>query len=129
MGASDGPDFRALFEHAPGLYLVLDPGLVIVAVTDAYAAATMTARDAIVGQHMFDIFPDNPDDPATEGVRNLRASLERVVRDNVVDVMPVQKYDIRRPDGASSNDSGARRTRPSAPPTASCVTSSTASRT
>ena len=99
MGASDRPDFRALFENAPGLYLVLDPGLVIVAVTDAYAAATMTARDAIVGQHLFDVFPDNPDDPSTEGVRNLRASLERVVRDNVVDVMPVQKYDIRRPDG------------------------------
>ena len=57
MATSDGPDYRALFEHAPGLYLVLDPGLVIVAVTDAYAAATMTERDAIVGQHIFDIFP------------------------------------------------------------------------
>ena len=100
MATSDGPDYRALFERAPGLYLVLDPGLVIVAVTDAYAAATMTERDTIVGQHIFDVFPDNPDDPATEGVRNLRASLERVVRDNVIDVMPVQKYDIRRPDGS-----------------------------
>jgi signal transduction histidine kinase/CheY-like chemotaxis protein len=99
LATPSAPDFRSLFESAPGLYLVLDPGLVIVAVTDAYAAATMTARDQIVGRHIFDVFPDNPDDPATEGVRNLRASLERVGRDRVTDLMPVQKYDIRRPDG------------------------------
>ena len=92
-------DFRILFERAPGLYLVLDPSLVIAAVSDAYAAATMTARDTIVGQHLFTVFPDNPDDPGAEGVANLRASLERVCREHVQDVMPVQRYDIRRPDG------------------------------
>src|SRR5690348_9143643 len=92
-------DFRALFEGAPGLYLVLDPDLNIIAVSDAYAKATMTERDALVGQHLFIAFPDNPDDPSAEGVANLRASLERVRRDRVVDVMPVQKYDIRCPDG------------------------------
>ncbi len=92
-------DFRALFEGAPGLYLALDPGLEIVAVSDAYAKATMTERGALVGQHLFIAFPDNPDDPAAEGVANLRASLERVCRDRVIDVMPVQKYDIRCPDG------------------------------
>ena len=91
-------DFHALFEGAPGLYLVLDPDLMIVALTDAYAAATMTERSAIVGRHIFDVFPDNPDDPAAEGVANLRASLERVIRDRVRDVMPVQKHDIQRPD-------------------------------
>ena len=37
-------DFRRLFESVPGLYLVLDPDLTIVAVSDAYLAATMTAR-------------------------------------------------------------------------------------
>ena len=35
------------------------------------------------------------DDPDAEGVRNLRASLERVCRDLVEDAMPIQKYDIR----------------------------------
>jgi hypothetical protein len=91
-------DFRALFEAVPGLYLVLRPDLRIAAVSDAYLRATMTARDEIVGRDIFDVFPDNPDDPATEGVRNLRASLERVRARLVVDAMPVQKYDIRRPD-------------------------------
>jgi hypothetical protein len=95
----ESPDYRALFEGAPGLYLVLDPNLTIVAVTDAYAEATMTERTAIIGRDIFEVFPDNPEDPAAEGVANLRASLQRVIRDRVKDVMPVQKYDIRRPDG------------------------------
>ncbi|WP_062985310.1 ATP-binding protein [Nocardia anaemiae] len=93
-------DFRAVFESAPGLYLVLDTDLCIVAVTDAYAAATMTERQHILGKNIFKAFPDNPDDPTAEGARNLRASLERVLRDQVTDAMPVQRYDVRRPDGA-----------------------------
>ncbi|MFF0488443.1 ATP-binding protein [Nocardia sp. NPDC004068] len=92
-------DFRMLFEASPALYLVLRPDLRIAAVSDAYARATMTARDEIVGRHVFDVFPDNPDDSAAAGVRNLRASLDRVVRERIADSMPVQRYDIRRPDG------------------------------
>jgi signal transduction histidine kinase/CheY-like chemotaxis protein len=95
--APDAPNFRALFEGAPGLYLVLDPDFRIVAASDAYLAATMTKRDEILGRGIFDVFPDNPDDPAATGVHNLRASLERVRRERVPDTMAVQKYDIRRP--------------------------------
>ena len=90
-------DFRFLFESAPGLYLVLDPELVIVAVSDAYLRATMTRREDILGRGLFEVFPDNPDDPDATGVGNLRASLDRVRRDRVPDAMAVQKYDIRRP--------------------------------
>ena len=92
------PDFRALFEAAPGLYLVLDPGLRVVAASGAYLRATMTDRDAILGRRLFDVFPDNPADPESAGVRNLSASLTRVIRDGVTDAMPVQRYDIRRPE-------------------------------
>jgi signal transduction histidine kinase/CheY-like chemotaxis protein len=76
---------------------VLDPDLRIVAVSDAYVAATMIRRDDVLGRGIFDVFPDNPDDPAATGVGNLRASLERVRRTGRVDTMAVQKYDIRRP--------------------------------
>ena len=91
------PDFRSLFESAPGLYLVLSPTLTIVAVSDAYLSATMTTRESILGRHVFEVFPDNPDDPHADGVRNLRASLERVLKNRVQDAMAVQKYDIQRP--------------------------------
>jgi PAS domain S-box-containing protein len=91
-------DFRALFESAPGLYLVLTPDLTIVAVSDAYARATMTRREEIVGRRLFDVFPDNPDDPGATGTANLRASLDRVLHDRTPDSMALQKYDIRRPE-------------------------------
>jgi len=88
-------DFQRLFESAPGLYLVLTPELRIVAVSNAYLAATHTQREQILGRDLFDVFPDNPDDPGATGVSNLRASLGRVLRDRAPDVMAVQKYDIR----------------------------------
>jgi signal transduction histidine kinase/CheY-like chemotaxis protein len=92
------PDFRLLFESAPGLYLVLTPDLTIVAVSDAYARATMTKREEILGRGLFEVFPDNPNDPAATGVRNLKTSLQRVVQNQAPDAMAVQKYDIRRPE-------------------------------
>ena len=91
-------DFRALFESAPGCYLVLDSELVIVAVSDAYLQATMTRREDILGRGLFEVFPDNPDDPEATGVGNLRASLDRARHHLVPDTMAVQQYDIRRPD-------------------------------
>src|SRR5437588_1146799 len=96
--SSPTPDFQALFQSAPGLYLVLTPDLNIVAVSDAYLRATMTKREEILGRGSFDVFPDNPDDPSATGVRNLRTSLRRVIQDKSPDTMAVQKYDIRKPE-------------------------------
>jgi PAS domain S-box-containing protein len=91
------PDFRVLFESAPGLYLVLTPDLKIVAASDAYLRATMTKRAEVLGRSLFEVFPDNPDDPHATGVRNLSVSLERVLRNKAPDALAVQRYDIRRP--------------------------------
>lgn len=91
------PDFETLFEAVPGLYLGLTPDFTIVAVSSAYLLATMTKREEILGRGLFEVFPDNPDDPAASGTRNLRTSLERVRQHKTADTMAVQKYDIRRP--------------------------------
>ena len=61
-------DFRALFESAPGPYLVLTPEFEIVGVSDAYLVATMTSRPALLHRQMFEMFPDNPADPNADGV-------------------------------------------------------------
>jgi PAS domain S-box-containing protein len=58
----------------------------------------MTNRDDILGKGVFEVLPDNPDDPGATGVRNLRASLRRVLTEKCPDTMAVQKYDIRRPE-------------------------------
>jgi len=72
------PDFRLLFEGAPGRYLVLTPDLKIVAVSEAYLRATRTQRAAIIGRDLFEAFPDDPD-------ASLHASLDRVREQRVAD--------------------------------------------
>ncbi|GLH69604.1 hypothetical protein GETHPA_11370 [Geothrix rubra] len=91
------PDFKLLFESVPGLYLVVDPDLAIRAVSEAYLEATFTRREEILGRNLFEVFPDNPEDPDATGVANLRASLQRVLASGRSDAMAVQKYDIQRP--------------------------------
>jgi signal transduction histidine kinase len=92
-------DIRSLFDSLPGLFLVLTPDYNVVTGSDAYFASTMIKREEVVGRNMFDIFPDNPDDPGTTGSANVRASLDRVRRTGQADTMAIQKYDVRRPDG------------------------------
>lgn len=91
-------DFRSVFEASPALHLLLNRDLIIVAVTEAYLNATMTKREQIIGKHIFNIFPDNPDDATATGVRNLHASLNRVLEGKRPDTMPLQKYDVQRPE-------------------------------
>jgi PAS domain S-box-containing protein len=92
------PDFHAIFDAAPGNYLLLSPEFTIVGVNQCYLTATKTRREDIVGRGLFEVFPDNPEDPSADGVRNLRASLQRVLATRRPDRMPVQHYDIRRPE-------------------------------
>lgn len=91
-------DFKRLFEHIPGLYLILSYDLLIIAVSDSYLKATMTKREEIIGRDLFDVFPDNPNDLQADGVSNLLASLNFVRNNKRIHKMAIQKYDIRRPD-------------------------------
>lgn len=79
-------------EDAP--YLVVDTDLRILAVNSAYQAATDHPSEALVGELLFEAFPDNPADPLADGVDALSASLESVFRDQRRDYMGVQQYDI-----------------------------------
>ncbi len=93
-------NYQSLFESAPGLYLILDPALHILTASEAYLNATMTQLPVIRGRYIFDVFPDNPDDPGATGESNLHASLKNVLASGELHTMAVQKYDIRRPDGS-----------------------------
>ncbi|WP_042381131.1 SpoIIE family protein phosphatase [Streptacidiphilus melanogenes] len=87
-------DHAALFAATPSPYLVLGPDLVIAEVNQAYLDATRRSREDLVGKHVFEAFPDNPADPDADGVRNLGASLHRVLLSREPDTMALQKYDI-----------------------------------
>lgn len=90
--------FAAAFQATPAALLVLRalPTFEIAAVSDAYLDATMTRRDEIVGRPLFDVFPDNPADPAGSGASHLRASFARVLATRATERMGVQRHDIPR---------------------------------
>ena len=93
-------DFHALFNAAPTPLLVVGPpDWTILAANEARLEVTGTTRQDTIGRRLFDVFPDDPDDPEADGVRNLTASLERVVATGAADVMPVQRYAVRDANG------------------------------
>ena len=96
-------DLAVVFAALPGVDLVLAPDApryTMLAATDARLAATMTTREGTLGRPLFEVFPDaNPANDAASGVGNLRASLDTVLRTRAPHRMPVQRYDLQRPDG------------------------------
>jgi len=93
-------DFQALFDASPTPFIVVaPPNWTIVAANDARLRVTNTTREQQIGRPLFEIFPDDPDDPQADGVRNLTASLERVVATKAPDTMAVQRYAVRDLDG------------------------------
>lgn len=89
-------DFQVLFAASPNPYVVLDPGLVIVWMNDAYLATTMRTREDILGRKIFEAFPS---DPGSESYRLLTGSFERVLRTRESDEIALIRYDIAKPDG------------------------------
>jgi hypothetical protein len=60
----------SVFNAQPGATLLLSPEWVILGASD-YLAATRTQRDTLVGQFIFDAFPDNPQTPEANAVANV----------------------------------------------------------
>ena len=91
------PDYRKIFESSPRAYLILSPEFTIVAASDIYLRISLTKRDEIVGKYLFDVFPDNPNDPKADGVANLTYSLNQVLQTKKPHIMSLQKYDVKNP--------------------------------
>lgn len=92
------PTTLEILQSTPDLYLILDPEFNIIELSEAYLRATMIQREAVIGRNIFDVFPDNPADPTATGVKNLKTSLQRVLKNKKPDTMAIQKYDIRKPE-------------------------------
>ncbi|WP_051929318.1 ATP-binding protein [Flavobacterium sp. 83] len=91
-------DYKDLFNLSPSILVVIDLNFIIIAASDAFLKATMTEREKISGKNIFDIFPINPDDINADGEKNIRASFNSVIKNKQTDTLPVQKYDIRKPE-------------------------------
>lgn len=93
--------FRDMIESTTIPFMVIDPhaGLHLIDINEAYAAATLVARDKVVGEKLFDIFPDNPDTPTADGVSNLYESIQRAAQTGEPHKMALQRYDVRDDNG------------------------------
>ncbi|MGW5665089.1 SpoIIE family protein phosphatase [Streptomyces sp. NPDC003758] len=87
-------DYTAVFTALPSPCLVLGTDLVIADANPAFCEVTGRSRVELLGQYLFDTFPDNPADPEADGVATLKASLHRVLSSGQTDHMALQKYDI-----------------------------------
>ncbi|MFF1339644.1 PP2C family protein-serine/threonine phosphatase [Streptomyces sp. NPDC058290] len=87
-------DYAAVFQALPGMVALLTPELVYVDVNEEFLRMAGRTREQLVGRYLFDVFPDNPGDPAATGARNLQASLQRVLATGERDTMALQRYDV-----------------------------------
>ncbi|MGC0318771.1 PP2C family protein-serine/threonine phosphatase [Kitasatospora acidiphila] len=87
-------DYWAVFQALPGMVALLTPELVYVNANADYLRNSGRTREDLVGRYLFDVFPNNPNDPAATGARNLEASLRRVIATGERDTMALQRYDV-----------------------------------
>ncbi|TPE42827.1 PAS domain-containing sensor histidine kinase [Pontibacter mangrovi] len=86
-----------IFNALPAAYLLLSPELKIEAASDGYLQATLTERDKLIGQYIFDAFPDNPEAVEAHAVNNLKSSLLKVLSTAQPHEMELQHYDVPDP--------------------------------
>jgi PAS domain-containing protein len=87
-------DYAAVFRDLPIPVLLLTPQYVIADLNLAYQQVTGRTREELLGRHLFEAFPDNPEDPDASGVRGIAASLERVLANGKPDTLSLQQYDV-----------------------------------
>ncbi len=96
----NGPviDYQDVFQALPGAVALLTRDLVYADANEAFLSVSGRSREQLVGRYLFDVFPDNPNDLSANGMRNLQASLERVMATGERDTMALQRYDVEDPE-------------------------------
>jgi hypothetical protein len=77
--------------------LLLDCNLRIRTASTAYERVTFRKHGELLGQFLFDAFPDDPNDPQASGTAKLATSLETAMHSGHTHNMWIQRYDIRDP--------------------------------
>ncbi|WP_329416278.1 SpoIIE family protein phosphatase [Streptomyces sp. NBC_00704] len=90
-------DYAAVFHALPGMVALLTPDLVYADANDDFLRLAGRTREQLLGRYIFDVFPENPNDPAAAGMRETRESMLRVVDTGERDTMALLRYDIEDP--------------------------------
>jgi serine phosphatase RsbU (regulator of sigma subunit) len=87
-------DYAAVFRALPGMVALLTPDLLYADANEDFLRMAGRTRDQLVGRYIFDVFPENPNDPAAAGLHETRTSMLRVVATGERDTMALLRYDI-----------------------------------
>lgn len=90
--------FNLVFQNGPiGSYLLsATPDVTILAVNDSFLQTVSRSRDELVGKRLFEVFPKNPNDADDTGVEALRRSIIQAIMTGETQVLPAQRYPIRK---------------------------------
>jgi len=89
--------FTASFHHSPIGQCLLAPTdkLEILAGNDAFLRSVSRRREDVLGRPLFDVFPNNPDDPNDSGVQSLGRSIATAIETGQSQSMAAQHYPIQ----------------------------------
>jgi len=90
-------DYGRLFDALPSPHLVLTPDLVVVDANPAYLDMVGTARGALVGHPVFEVFPPPAATADVDGEPQLARSFRRVLETRRPEPSFVARYDVLDP--------------------------------
>lgn len=90
--------YATVFKHSPiGCYLLsTTPEITILDVNDSFLHNVSLTREQMIGRGLFEVFPDNPADPEDTGIEALRRSIATAVATGQPQLMPVQRFPIKK---------------------------------
>lgn len=90
-------DYKTLFDDLPERYVVMEakPGYTMIAANDAYLSVTGKTYEQVIGNGMFEVFPDTSERARRTGKGELEASFEKVITTQVPDSTGVIRYDLK----------------------------------
>ncbi len=94
-GAIDA-DLAAAFEASPNPYMLLTPDLRYAGMNAAYLAALESSREDLLDKPIFDVFDAGPGEEGRANAAQLRASFERVLREDRRDHLALIRYAVPR---------------------------------
>jgi PAS domain S-box-containing protein len=87
-------NYREVFRSTPGAMALLTPEGVILDVNDEYVEVSGRSREQLLGRNLFDVFPQNPDDPTELGPSQLKDSFDVVRATGERDILMPVRYDV-----------------------------------
>nr|WTB34514.1 SpoIIE family protein phosphatase [Streptomyces sp. NBC_00830] len=98
-------DYAAVFQALPGAIALLTPQLVYADVNEEFLRVVGRTREQVVGRCLRDDFAESPNGPGAALVRNVEASLRRVMETGERDTIELQRYDdMEDPDRSRVRD-------------------------